>query len=129
MSKVWFITGCSRGIGLAVAKAVLNNGDKLVATARNKARIPLDDTANLLKLDLDITDNTQIDNAVTQATQHFGQIDVLLNNAGYGQLGWFENLSERQIRNQFETNVFGTMAVTRAVLPQMRQHRSGHIFT
>lgn len=129
--KVWFITGASRGLGLEIARAVLTAGHSVVATARNPSTIEaaLGKSDKLLAVKLDVTIPAQATAAVTAATEKFGRIDVLVNNAGYGQLGWFENTSDEQIRNQFETNVFGPMHVTRAVLPLMRAQRAGHIFT
>lgn len=130
-NKVWFITGASRGIGFEVTKLLLDKGYKVVATARNPKTIEaaLGSQANLLILSLDVTKQLDADNAITKAKEHFGKIDVLVNNAGYGQLDWFENNSDGQIRQQFETNVFGVMNVTRAVLPIMRTQGSGNIFT
>ncbi|WP_367187770.1 SDR family NAD(P)-dependent oxidoreductase [Pantoea sp.] len=82
-----------------------------------------------MALTLNIISREQARSAVTEAVQHFGQIDVLVNNAGYGQLGWFQDAAEEEIRRQFEVNLFGTMNVTREVLPVMRKQKSGHIFT
>jgi NAD(P)-dependent dehydrogenase (short-subunit alcohol dehydrogenase family) len=132
MSKVWMITGASRGIGLALARATLEAGHRVVATARNPEQV---ESAlpgygeRLLALMLDLTKAGQAAACVGRVMESFGRIDVLVNNAGYGQVGWFENISEQQIRDQFETNVFGTMNVTRAVLPVMRAQRAGQIFT
>jgi NAD(P)-dependent dehydrogenase (short-subunit alcohol dehydrogenase family) len=130
-NKVWFITGANRGLGAEIARSVLNAGHKVVATARNPAEVEkaLGQHSNLLAVKLDVTNNEDATAAVAVAKAKFGRIDVLVNNAGYGQLGWFENNSEAQIRNQFEVNVFGTMHLTREVLPLMRAQRSGHIFT
>jgi NAD(P)-dependent dehydrogenase (short-subunit alcohol dehydrogenase family) len=132
MSKVWMITGASRGIGLAIARAALDAGHHVVATARRPEQIEQALPGygeRLLALRLDLTHPEEAGGTVDRAMQRFGRIDVLVNNAGYGQLGWFENVSDRQIRDQFETNVFGTMNVTRAVLPVMRAQHTGHIFT
>jgi NAD(P)-dependent dehydrogenase (short-subunit alcohol dehydrogenase family) len=132
MSKVWMITGASRGLGLAIARAALEAGHQVVATARQpeqiKAALP-GYGERLLALPLDLTRSEQAGAVVARAMQGFGRIDVLVNNAGYGQLGWFENVSDKQVRDQFETNVFGTMNITRAVLPVMRAQRAGHVFT
>lgn len=126
------ITGASRGIGLEIARAALGAGHQVVATARRPERalkaLP-EHGERLVAAPLDVTKPEQAQAAVEVAKQKFGRIDVLVNNAGYGQIGWFENTSDRQIRDQFETNVFGSMNVTRAVLPLMREQRSGHIFT
>ncbi len=131
MKKVWFITGASRGIGAEIARTALKAGDYVVATARNQKAIEasLGSSDHLLAVKLDITKPEEASAAVARAKEKFGRIDILVNNAGYGQLGWFETTSDKQIRNQFETNVFGAMHVTRAVLPLMREQHSGFIFT
>jgi NAD(P)-dependent dehydrogenase (short-subunit alcohol dehydrogenase family) len=136
MSKTWFITGASRGIGAAIARAALSAGNRVVATGRHPeaVRSALADVSgaqdsNLLVLPLDITDAQQIQAAVGAAVERFGRIDVLVNNAGYGQLGVFEQTTEADVRAQYETNVFGMMAVTRAVAPLMREQRDGRIIT
>lgn len=132
MTKTWFITGANRGLGLEIARAVLDAGHQTVATARKPEQITAELSgygSRLLAVKLDVTKPEQSEAAVALAKEKFGSIDVLVNNAGYGQLGWFENTSGEQIRNQFETNVFGAMNVTRAVLPLMREQRSGHVFT
>ena len=132
MSKVWFITGASRGLGLEIARTLLDAGHQVVATARRPDQI---ETAlsgygdQLLAIALDVTQPAQAEAAVAATKDRFGRIDVLVNNAGYGQLGWFENVSDEQVRAQFEVNLFGAMNVTRAVLPVMREQRSGHVFT
>lgn len=131
MNKVWFITGASRGIGFELAKAALASGDRVVATARKSAALAASlggDEGNLLALPLDVSDKAAIGEAVQAAIGRFGRIDVLVNNAGYGQLGLFEECDEARVRRQFEVNVFGLFDVTRAVLPQMRRQRSGVIF-
>jgi NAD(P)-dependent dehydrogenase (short-subunit alcohol dehydrogenase family) len=129
--RTWFITGANRGLGLEVAKAALNSGDQLVATARDPSTIPLSGFAadRVLMLALDVTDSAAVAAAVDFAMQKFGRIDVLVNNAGYGQLGAFEEISSDAIERQFATNVFGVFAVTRAVLTIMRKQRSGHVIT
>ncbi|WP_321958079.1 oxidoreductase [Paraburkholderia bannensis] len=129
-SPVWFVTGCSSGFGRELVLAVLERGWRCVATARNKAS--LDDLApdageRLLRVSLDVTDATQIESAVAQAYRQFGAIDVLVNNAGYGYQSSIEEGDEREIRAQFDANVFGLFAMTRAVLPGMRAKRSGHV--
>lgn len=128
--RVWFVTGATRGLGLAVAAAALDAGENVVATGRDAATIEAalrGHGGRLLALHLDVTDQTAIDIAVKRAIAHFGRIDVLVNNAGYGQLGAFEEISPDAVERQFATNVFGVFAVTRAVLPGMRQRRSGRI--
>lgn len=130
--KTWFITGASRGLGLEIARAALEAGDQVVATGRKPEQVEAGLAGSgerLLALKLDVTDQGSIEAAVDAASTRFGSIDVLVNNAGYGQLGAFEQLSVAAIERQFETNVFGVFAVTRAVLPVMRAQRSGHILT
>jgi len=131
MSQVWLITGASRGLGAAIAQAALAAGHRVVATARDAAHIHAtlgQDGERLRALALDVTDAAAVDQAVAQAHAAFGRLDVLVNNAGYGQMGAFEEIEPAAIERQFATNVFGLMNVTRAVLPFMRQQRSGHIF-
>lgn len=130
-SKVWLITGASRGMGNIFAKAALNYGDRVVATARNLSKLneTLPDEPNLLKVELDITNQGSITQALDKIIDKFDRIDVLLNSAGNFYGGYFEEISPEQIRAQFETNVFGTMSLTRHVLPIMRQQKSGHIMT
>lgn len=128
--KVWFITGASRGIGLEIVKSVLESGDKVVATVRSLAESlsnKLGNPENLSVVHLDITDEKQAVEAANQAIQKFGRIDVLVNNAGYGLLSAVEEASADEVKKNFETNVFGLLNVTRAVLPFMRKERSGHI--
>jgi NAD(P)-dependent dehydrogenase (short-subunit alcohol dehydrogenase family) len=131
MSKVWLITGASRGIGAGIVRALLAAGEKVVATARKaeSVRSSHGTSDNLLSLALDVTKPDQAERAVADAKARFGRIDVLVNNAGYGQLGHFETISPEQIQRQFDTNVFGAMHVTRAVLPVMRAQGAGHVFT
>ena len=129
--KTWFVTGASRGIGAAIVRAVLDAGDRVVATARNRDALvetfgPDDD--RLLSIALDVTRPDAVNAAVDAALARFGRIDVLVNNAGYGQLALFEESTADDVRAQYDTNVFGLMHVTRAVLPAMRAQRSGRIF-
>src|SRR5580704_7342737 len=128
--KVWFITGASKGFGFVWAEAALARGDSVAAAARN---IGLLDKLNvkygdrLLPLTLDVGDKRAVDAAVKQAHQRFGRIDVAINNAGYGLFGAIEEVSEQEARAQIETNLFGALWVTQAVLPIMRAQHSGHI--
>jgi len=126
---VWFITGCSTGFGRELARLVIARGWPTVVTARGKGR--LDDLVeghdNALAVDLDVTDSGQIVAAVKAAQDRFGRIDVLVNNAGYGYQATIEEGEDAEIRAQFEANVFGLFAMTRAVLPGMRTRRKGHV--
>ena len=128
--KVWFITGANRGIGAEIAKAALSAGDSVVVTGRNLQQLTekFSYSDKALALALDVTDISQALAAVEATIKHFGRIDVLVNNAGYGQLGVFEEIPQQDVERQFATNVFGLMHVTRAVLPVMRAQRSGRIF-
>ena len=127
--KTWFITGASRGFGLRVAKLALQRGDNVVATARRVAAVTkaLGENLRLLAVPLDVTDELQAHKAVEAAVARFGRIDVLLNNAGFGLLGAVEEASAQDVERLYRTNVFGLLAVTRAVLPQMRAQKSGRI--
>ncbi|MBB5712583.1 oxidoreductase [Sphingomonas xinjiangensis] len=128
-SPVWFITGCSTGFGRDLAQLVLNRGWPAVVTARGRDRVAdlVEGHTEALALDLDVTDQAQIGEAVSAAQAKFGRIDVLVNNAGYGYQATAEEGEEVEIRAQFDTNVFGLFALTRAVLPIMRAQRSGNI--
>jgi NAD(P)-dependent dehydrogenase (short-subunit alcohol dehydrogenase family) len=128
--KTWFITGTSRGFGREWAIAALERGDKVAATARDIAS--LDDlTAKygdaILPITLDVTDREADFAAVRQAHEHFGRLDIIVNNAGYGHFGMVEEISEAEIRAQLETNVLGALWVTQAALPYLREQGSGHI--
>jgi len=128
--KVWFITGCSTGFGRELAKELLENGYRVVVTARDAGKIQ--DLAeinrdNALAVSLDVTDKTQVQNAVAEAEARFGAIDVLVNNAGIGYFGAIEESEEAEVRRMFETNFWGLAEMTRAVLPKMRERRSGFI--
>lgn len=127
--KTWFITGASRGFGALIAERALDNGDNVVATARNPQAVVdrLGQHPRLLPLALDVTDEAQARSAADVAVQRFGSIDVLLNNAGYGLLGAVEEASGAEVEKLYRTNVFGLLAVTRAVLPIMRAQRAGRI--
>lgn len=129
--KVWFITGAGRGIGSDLATAALAAGHCVVATAQDAASVKheVGEHDNLLALALDVTDPASIDAAVSEALDRFGRIDVLINNAGRFYAGYFETLSPDQLRSLMEVNFFGTLNVTRAILPVMRKQRSGHLVT
>ncbi|WP_254562113.1 oxidoreductase [Dyadobacter diqingensis] len=128
--KVWFITGASRGFGLEITKAVLESGDKVVATVRSKPEqltAQLNNNTNLFVTLLDVSNEDQAKEAARQAIEKFGKIDVLLNNAGFGLLSAVEEASDKEVKDNYEANVFGMLNVTRAVLPYMRKERSGHV--
>jgi NAD(P)-dependent dehydrogenase (short-subunit alcohol dehydrogenase family) len=129
--KVWFITGAARGMGVDIATAALDAGHAVVATARDAQKVTevLGEHENLLAVSLDITDPDAAEAAVKAAVDRFGRIDVLVNNAGNFYAGFFEEISPQQFRQQMETNFFGPLNVTRAVLPVMRSQRSGHVIT
>ncbi len=131
MSKVWFITGASRGLGIDIARKALVAGHSVVATGRNANRVLQAVSAhdNLLTVALDITDPDAAIAAAKAAVDRFGRIDVLVNNAGNFYAGYFEEISATQLRAQMETNFFGPLNVTRAILPIMRQQRSGQVIT
>lgn len=130
MAKTWFVTGASSGFGEALTTEILQRGDKAIATFRKKEQADLftqQAGSNGLGLVLDVTDEAQIKTAVQQAVQQFQKIDVLVNNAGYGSIGAVEEFSMEEIRQQMETNFFGAVAITKEVVPLMRQAGSGHI--
>jgi NAD(P)-dependent dehydrogenase (short-subunit alcohol dehydrogenase family) len=129
-NRTWFITGTSRGFGREWAAAALKRGDRVVGTARDPSS--LDDLAerhgeSLLVLPLDVTDRQACFDTTARAHDHFGRLDIVVNNAGYGQFGMVEELSEQEARDQIETNLFGALWVTQAALPYLREQGSGHI--
>jgi NAD(P)-dependent dehydrogenase (short-subunit alcohol dehydrogenase family) len=129
--KTWFITGASRGLGVDIAKAALAAGHRVVATGRRRAAVVEGVGQNderLMTFELDVTDAAQSRAAVAAAVQRFGAIDVLVNNAGYWQMGYFEETNDQDVRDQFDTNLFGIFNVTRAALPVMRAAGEGRIF-
>jgi NAD(P)-dependent dehydrogenase (short-subunit alcohol dehydrogenase family) len=130
MSKIWFITGAGRGFGREFTEAALSRGDKVAATVRDASA--LDDLVArhgdaLLPLQLDVTDRAGVFAAVAGAQETFGRIDVVVNNAGYGLFGAVEEITEQQLRDQLEVNLFGVLHVTQAVLPVLRDQGAGHI--
>jgi NAD(P)-dependent dehydrogenase (short-subunit alcohol dehydrogenase family) len=128
--KVWFVTGASSGFGFEISKAALASGDKVVATVRKDAEELsglLGNSPDLLVAVMDVTEEKQVKAAVDKAIDRFGRIDVLVNNAGYGFLGAIEEATDAEVKQQYNTNVFGVLNVIRAVLPSMRKGRSGHI--
>ncbi|MDH2549374.1 SDR family oxidoreductase [Acinetobacter baumannii] len=131
MKRIWFVTGTTRGMGVEIVKAAIQQGDSVIATGRSLsklkalyANLPSD---QIELVELDIRDEQQVKTAVEIGLKRFGQIDVLVNNAGYPLLGRFEEATAEQIQQQFSTNVFGTAHVLRAVLPHMRKQKSGYI--
>jgi NADP-dependent 3-hydroxy acid dehydrogenase YdfG len=129
-SKVWFITGTSRGFGRVWAQAALERGDKVAATARNvKSIADLEKKygSNVLTLELDVTRPQQVAQTVQRAHTHFGRLDVVLNNAGYSLVGTIEEGNADDVRAMYETNIFGTLSVIKAALPLLRQQGGGHI--
>lgn len=127
--RVWFITGASRGLGALIAQAALDDGNAVVAAGRNVEAIieRFGDSPALLPVKLDVTDEQQAKAATAAAVAKFGRIDVLINNAGFGLLAAVEESSDADVRRMYDTNVFGLLTVTRAVLPVMRKQRSGHV--
>ena len=128
MTRTWLITGCSRGLGKALAGAVLAAGDTLVATARNPrslGELLAVGGSRIITMPLDVTDESAASNAVARAVSHFGGLDVVVNNAGYGDVAPIEDTAMNDFRAQIETNLFGTIIVTKAAIPLFREQRSG----
>jgi NAD(P)-dependent dehydrogenase (short-subunit alcohol dehydrogenase family) len=130
-NKVWFVTGAGRGMGIDIAQKAIAAGHSVVATGRDPDKVlkAVGNHPNLLTVALDITDQVAAMKAVEAAVERFGRIDVLVNNAGNFYAGYFENISDEHFRAQMETNFFGPLNVTRAVLPVMRRQRSGQVIT
>ena len=129
-NKVWFVTGASKGLGLALVKKLLNEGYKVAATSRNLSDLTKAvDTQNeqFLPLAVNLTSEDSVQEAVELTVKTFGKIDVIVNNAGYGLLGGIEELTDREARDNFEVNVFGSLNVIRKALPYLRAQKSGHI--
>lgn len=130
MTKIWFITGSSRGLGRSLTEAVLATGDKVAATARDTETLKdllVKYPEQVLPLKLDVTDRDDVHKAMNDAVTHFGRIDVLVNNAGFGIIGAAEAYTDEQVRSQLDTNLYAPIEITRAVLPYMRKQRSGRI--
>ncbi|MCP6760417.1 MAG: oxidoreductase [Fischerella sp. CENA71] len=128
--KVWFITGASRGFGLEIARAALAVGDQVVATVRQEPTqlaTTLDNHPDLYVVQMDVTQEDQVQAAVKQGITRFGRVDVLVNNAGFGMVSAIEEATDAEVRKQYDTNVFGLLNVTRAVLPYLRQQKSGRV--
>jgi len=129
-NKVWFITGASKGLGLTLVKRLLAEGYQVAATSRDVKQLQNavgDNTSNFLPLQVDIVDNSSVGNAIKDVIKTFGTIDVVVNNAGYGQLGTIEELTDEEARQNFDANVFGTLNVIRNVMPHFRSKKAGHI--
>ncbi|MFF4324703.1 oxidoreductase [Streptomyces sp. NPDC001568] len=129
-TRVWLITGASRGLGQAIAEVVLDAGDTVVATARDSSSLDalVDRYGDrVVPLALDVTDRAEVFAVVAEAAERTGRIDVVLNNAGYGLAGAVEEVAEQQVRDQFDVNFFGALWVTQAVLPVMRRQGGGHL--
>jgi NAD(P)-dependent dehydrogenase (short-subunit alcohol dehydrogenase family) len=129
--KTWFITGASKGLGFALVKKILQSGDKVAATTRNITDLEkvVDAGSDVfLPLSMNLTDEADVAKGIKAAFDHFGSIDVVVNNAGYGLVGALEELTDAETRQNFEINVYGSLNVIRNVLPFMRQQQSGHIF-
>jgi NAD(P)-dependent dehydrogenase (short-subunit alcohol dehydrogenase family) len=127
-TKVWLITGASRGLGAEVAKAALDTGEKVIATGRETQGLDISPgNESLLPLEMDVTNTAQVEAGIRKSIERFGRIDVLVNNAGFGILGAIEETAAEDVERIYRTNVFGLLNVIRAVLPTMRKQRSGHI--
>lgn len=130
-AKVWFITGAARGIGLSLARQLLARGDTVAATSRTLTSLRQvfgDDNARLLALEVDLVNEVSVQKAINSTIAAFGHIDCVVNNAGYGQQGTIEALTDSELRRNFDVNVFAPLHVLRHALPHMRTRRSGHIF-
>jgi len=130
-NKVWFITGASKGLGLALAKKLIHEGHRVAATSRNKTELSSNikaDASVFLPLEADLKNEISVARSIADTLAHFGNIDVVVNNAGYGLTGSLEELSDEEARANFDINVFGSLNVLRQVLPHLRAQRSGHIF-
>lgn len=130
-SKVWLITGASKGLGLTLVKSLLKNGYKVIATSRNVQSL-LSEIGNqdehFFPIETDLTNVESVNDSIQKSIQYFKKIDVLVNNAGYGQIGTLEELSETEVFENYNVNVFGLLNVIRSVMPHLRSQNSGHIF-
>lgn len=129
--KVWFVTGASKGLGLSLVKQLLDQGFKVAATSRNiddLRRAVNSKSDSFLPLAVDLKAGASVEQSIKATIAHFGRIDVVVNNAGYGLLGSIEELSDQEARENFDVNVFGSLNVIRAVMPHLREQQSGHIF-
>lgn len=128
--KVWFVTGASQGLGLTLAQELLKAGYRVAATSRKAAalREAVPASGHFLPLEVDLTNEESVKQAIGETVSHFGSIDVVVNNAGYGQLGAVEELTDEEVRRSFDVNVFGLLHVVRNAMPYLRAQQSGHIF-
>lgn len=129
--KVWFVTGASKGLGIQLVKKLLANNYRVVATSRSVQSLIKElgeSSDDFLPLEMNLTDNENVKAAIAECINHFGQIDVVVNNAGYALIGTLEELSELEVKDNFEVNVFGSLNVIRNVAPLLRNQQSGHIF-
>ena len=129
--KVWLVTGASKGLGLSLVKKLLKEGFRVIATSRNKHALiqELGDVSDLfLPIEVNLSDNEDVKNAIATSIAHFGKLDVIVNNAGFGQIGTLEELTDEEARSSFDINVFGSLNIIRNAMPYLRQHKSGHIF-
>jgi NAD(P)-dependent dehydrogenase (short-subunit alcohol dehydrogenase family) len=129
--KVWLVTGASKGLGLSLVKKLLKEGFRVIATSRNKYTLiqELGDVSDLfLPIEVNLSDNEDVKNAIATSIAHFGKLDVIVNNAGFGQIGTLEELTDEEARSSFDINVFGSLNIIRNAMPYLRQHKSGHIF-
>jgi NAD(P)-dependent dehydrogenase (short-subunit alcohol dehydrogenase family) len=130
-NPVWFVTGASKGLGLVLVQRLLARGHRVAATSRSVeelSRRVSAESSRFLPLRMDITDEDSVAEAVAAATSHFGALDVVVNNAGYGQFGTVEEVTDAEARRNYDVNVFGALNVLRAALPRLREQRSGHVF-
>src|SRR4051812_22782609 len=126
--KVWFVTGASKGLGLSLVKKLVKQGYAVAATSRGKMDLPEFKSTNFLPLQVDLQDEQSVANALKKTIEVFRKIDVIVNNAGYGQLGTLEELTDVESRKNFDVNVFGSLNVIRNVLPHLRSQKKGMIF-
>lgn len=129
--KVWIVTGASKGLGLSLVKKLLNEGFRVVGTSRDIQSLTAEigNKSNVfLPLEVNLTNNASVKDAIEQSIAHFGQLDVIVNNAGYGQIGTLEELTDEEARANFDVNVFGSLNIIRNAMPYLRQQQSGHVF-
>ncbi|KZS42407.1 short-chain dehydrogenase [Aquimarina aggregata] len=130
-TKVWFITGASKGLGLTITKKLLEHGFNVAATSRNKESLIKEigtENKKFLPIEMDLTNNQNVKNSINTVIRYFGKIDVIVNNAGYSQIGTLEELSEEEVENNFKVNVYGSLNVIRNASIHLRKQHSGHIF-